>query len=909
MKQVLSQSIVSGGNRSVFTDYALEFNGTDEYLQIALPSDVASFNPATISGGNPPTGWTKYGASTITYETSEIGSSGCMKMVTASNLGILRDGLTIGKKYKLVVRYKGASLLIGRNGEATRYKTFGATSEWNTVTLIFTPDTFTHVTLQANGTIFIESVSIKEDQGFDFNKDQEQILHSKNWDFERTLGAEIAGSLDFNTWTVAGGGVIVDANSLSASAVGGVWKTLLTVGKKYIVTVSGTNNHTGTLALRTIDAGVPYQTIGTIPNGAFNVSFEFLADYTGLYFRFPEASTGNLDVSSLSLKEIPNLVTNGSFTGGSTGWSLGTDWTYGSDKVTKTAGTASAVSQAIQSVSGKRYRISFEVKDYSAGSVYALAYGNQVGTARTANGVFSYDITAGSTNTSYGVYCDATFAGSVDNIHIYEIPEWTASGNHSCDVSILDKSSGTQSLKVTASGAGDTSNCITLPSANLESCVSGKKYTLELFSRLDASSLSYGSDLFSSIVNGTTNPMENFSVTGNSFSASSAGVSNYQGCSINIPFSNGEIAKVTFTVSTKTGGNISVSQAINATGVGAIGTTETITGTGNYTLYFKIGSDSADYIQFNTLPTGAYSISVINIVITKATPITITAQLGTKSVTSSALSIVAGTFTKTVLNFLWEDADASAGMDLKLWLSGAGSVYVDKLSLTQRYDVFFASKFIKSGTSNHCLVQFGNSSTKPRLQIYLIGTDVFLGVQDNDSGTMLSDSSTLANPTSWHNLTFVGDSVNNSKMYVDGVENDSISLLSSIGKTIYEAVLMIGALEAGAAYHWQGQISHIQIIRFENISQSTFNSALTGLQYPTGGGAEEVLRLTFQDGSSNANMVKDYSPKGHILSMVNINLDNRCNVKEINRLTENTTVGSTYQYLTESNGQYIGVSY
>ena len=40
MKQVLSQSIVSGGNRSVFTDYALEFNGTDEFLTRALPQNL-----------------------------------------------------------------------------------------------------------------------------------------------------------------------------------------------------------------------------------------------------------------------------------------------------------------------------------------------------------------------------------------------------------------------------------------------------------------------------------------------------------------------------------------------------------------------------------------------------------------------------------------------------------------------------------------------------------------------------------------------------------------------------------------------------------------------------------------------------------------------------------------------------
>ena len=84
--------------------------------------------------------------------------------------------------------------------------------------------------------------------------------------------------------------------------------------------------------------------------------------------------------------------------------------------------------------------------------------------------------------------------------------------------------------------------------------------------------------------------------------------------------------------------------------------------------------------------------------------------------------------------------------------------------------------------------------------------------------------------------------------------------------------LQIGKTWAGSM---SGQISHIQIIRFENISQSTFNSALTGLQYPTDGGTEEVLRLTFQNGSSITECLKDYSPKGHTVSGVNVDITNR----------------------------------
>lgn len=85
------------------------------------------------------------------------------------------------------------------------------------------------------------------------------------------------------------------------------------------------------------------------------------------------------------------------------------------------------------------------------------------------------------------------------------------------------------------------------------------------------------------------------------------------------------------------------------------------------------------------------------------------------------------------------------------------------------------------------------------------------------------------------------------------------------GKIVLTTAITIGGI-GNSSSAFNGQISYIQIIRFENISQSTFNGNIKGLQYPTGGGAEEVLRLTFSDGTSFANAVKDYSPKNHSIS-------------------------------------------
>lgn len=69
-------------------------------------------------------------------------------------------------------------------------------------------------------------------------------------------------------------------------------------------------------------------------------------------------------------------LNNGAFTGGSTGWSLGGGWTYGSNKITHTPGVSSMAQQIFGSqvsgkeiVPGKQYQITFTVADRTAGSV------------------------------------------------------------------------------------------------------------------------------------------------------------------------------------------------------------------------------------------------------------------------------------------------------------------------------------------------------------------------------------------------------------------------------------------------------------------------------------------------------------------------------------------------------------
>ena len=62
------------------------------------------------------------------------------------------------------------------------------------------------------------------------------------------------------------------------------------------------------------------------------------------------------------------LVTNGTFTGSATGWSLGTGWAYGTDNVTVNADAAGFLTQSVSVVSGTSYHLEFTAQ-LSAGVI------------------------------------------------------------------------------------------------------------------------------------------------------------------------------------------------------------------------------------------------------------------------------------------------------------------------------------------------------------------------------------------------------------------------------------------------------------------------------------------------------------------------------------------------------------
>lgn len=116
-----------------------------------------------------------------------------------------------------------------------------------------------------------------------------------------------------------------------------------------------------------------------------------------------------------------DLVSNGNFAS-DTVWTKGTGWTIAGGVATKSAGTASVLSQSITLTAGKYYFIQFQVTR-SAGTVLARFTGGTTvsGFSRNVRGGYYDMLLAVSGNTTLEFSADSAFAGTVFNVVVREV--------------------------------------------------------------------------------------------------------------------------------------------------------------------------------------------------------------------------------------------------------------------------------------------------------------------------------------------------------------------------------------------------------------------------------------------------------------------------------------------------------
>lgn len=147
----------------------------------------------------------------------------------------------------------------------------------------------------------------------------------------------------------------------------------------------------------------------------------------GVWYYWVAASNGS-NIEATRVAPTPTnvtvlgaeLVANGGFSSGAS-WTTGTDWSIGAGVATKVAGAgATDLSQAISLTAGYVYRVVFTVSGYSAGTVTPTFTGGSTvtGTARSADGTYTEDLTAVTGNTTLVLTGNAAGAFNIDNVSV-----------------------------------------------------------------------------------------------------------------------------------------------------------------------------------------------------------------------------------------------------------------------------------------------------------------------------------------------------------------------------------------------------------------------------------------------------------------------------------------------------------
>jgi ribosomal protein S18 len=175
------------------------------------------------------------------------------------------------------------------------------------------------------------------------------------------------------------------------------------------------------------------------------------------------------DSMSNYLAGQPELVTNGDFSDGSTGWTLGTGWSVSGGAATHVGGTPEYLKWGTGIELGKTYEITVEVTAITGGSASLYIGGSPSLLAVTSPGIYTAVGTAAATNLGFAVRGNSTNPAdsvTVDNISVKELPGYIAQAPSDAArpilASVLDTTAseltddGTRSAELVTNGTFDT---------------------------------------------------------------------------------------------------------------------------------------------------------------------------------------------------------------------------------------------------------------------------------------------------------------------------------------------------------------------------------------------------------------------------------------------------------------------
>lgn len=121
------------------------------------------------------------------------------------------------------------------------------------------------------------------------------------------------------------------------------------------------------------------------------------------------------DIFSVSSSLGSDRVSNGSFTGSASGWTLGSGWAYSSNSVSHSTNGTATLNQTLSTGTNERLLISFTLSNFTAGSVSVNMGATTFASGLSQNGTYTYRVRAtGNLNLSFTPSNTARF--TVDNV-------------------------------------------------------------------------------------------------------------------------------------------------------------------------------------------------------------------------------------------------------------------------------------------------------------------------------------------------------------------------------------------------------------------------------------------------------------------------------------------------------------
>lgn len=120
----------------------------------------------------------------------------------------------------------------------------------------------------------------------------------------------------------------------------------------------------------------------------------------------------------------PTLLTNGDFSNGSTGWTLGASFSVSAGALQINSSVSDNAYQVVANTKSKWFVVEFTIVSITSGSVFPRACGVNGSPVNTARTVRQY-VFSGTANDFIGIQCGAGTVATVDNISVKELP-----GNH-----------------------------------------------------------------------------------------------------------------------------------------------------------------------------------------------------------------------------------------------------------------------------------------------------------------------------------------------------------------------------------------------------------------------------------------------------------------------------------------------